>query len=102
MNNTPRRVREPSPNVLDALLRQPSKKSKASVSVSSTLLAAADAVAGTAQRSALIERALRRYLRYLVRRQRHARELAILNANAARLNAEAREAKRDQVPVERA
>lgn len=85
---------------IETLVRRPGPKRKASVSVSGPLLDAADEIAGQAQRSALIERALRRYLRSYVRRQRNARELALLNANAKRLNAQAAAVLADQVSLE--
>lgn len=70
------------------LVRTPTKKAKASVSVSAALLEAVDGLAGGSGRSAIFERALRHYLRRLVRRERHSRELALLNAAARSLNAE--------------
>ena len=76
---------------LQKLLATRSKKTKASVSISAHLLAAADELAGKSGRSELFEVAVRRLVRRLVRRARHERELAILNKSAERLNAEARE-----------
>jgi len=71
-------------------------KAKVSVTLSRGLVAAADQVAGESGRSALIELAVRRYLRRLVRVARHERELALLDAHAARLNAAAAQAIEDQ------
>lgn len=85
---------------LEALVRRPGPKRKASVSVSGPLLDATDQIAGEARRSAFIERALRRYLRRVLRRQRDARELALLNANAERLNAEAAAALAQQAALD--
>lgn len=100
MKRTTKRVAEASVDFLSAAVRRHTTKVKTSVSVSGALLEAADAVAGKAQRSALIERALRRYLRRIIRRKRHERELAILNANAERLNDEGAKALADQAPLE--
>ncbi len=82
------------------LIRSPGRKAKASVTIARGLLDAADDVAGEAGRSALVERAVRHYLRHLVRRARHERELALLNAHAAQLNREAGRALADQVELE--
>ncbi len=82
------------------LIRSPGKKAKASVTIARGLLDAADDVAGQTGRSALVERAVRHYLRHLVRRARHERELALLNAHAAQLNREAGRALADQVELE--
>ncbi len=76
---------------LQKLLASRSKKTKASISISSDLLTAADELAGKSGRSDLIETAVRSMLRRIVRRARHQRELAILNENADELNAEAAE-----------
>lgn len=85
---------------LEGLVRRRGRKRKASVTISDSLLQAADRLAGESQRSALLERALRRYLQAMLRRQRNGRDLAILNANADRLNAEAAEALADQAPLD--
>ena len=84
---------------LETLVRQKSPKRGASVTVSASLLDATDRLAGQAQRSAFVERALRRYLRYILRAQRDARELAIINANATRLNAESDSILADQAAL---
>jgi hypothetical protein len=102
MKGTPKRVAEASVAYLGAAVRRRAKKVKTSVSVSAALLEVADAVAGKARRSALIERALRHYLLRILRRERHERELAILNGNAERLNAEGSRALADQAPLEEA
>ncbi|MBI4503566.1 MAG: hypothetical protein HY700_20690 [Gemmatimonadetes bacterium] len=78
------------------LIASSGTKARASVTISRGLLAAADHVAGEAGRSALIERALRSYLRRLVRRARNERERALLDAHAVRLNAAAARALADQ------
>lgn len=82
------------------LIRSPGRKAKASVTISRGLLDAADALAGAAGRSALVERAVRLYLHRLVRRARRERELALLNAHASRLNAAAERALADQGDLE--
>ena len=82
------------------LIRTPGTKAKASVTISRGLLEAVDDISGEAGRSAIIERALRGYLRRLVRRARHERELGLLNAHASRLNAAAERALADQVDLE--
>lgn len=70
------------------LLYRPEKKAKTSVSISGELLRAADAIAGPAQRSALVERALRRYLKALVRQAQREHDLAAINAHSAVTNRE--------------
>lgn len=80
-----------SPRQLAALRRflaQHEKKAKTSVSLSGELLRAADALAGKSARSALVERALRRYLREIVRRSRREHDLAAIDAHAAATNRE--------------
>lgn len=78
------------------LIARPGKKAKASVTIAHTLLDAVDDVAGQSHRSALVEHAVRRYLRYLVKRARRERELALLDEHAPRLNAAAAQAADDQ------
>lgn len=74
---------------VERLLERRQKKEKTSVSLSGEIIQAADAVAGKAQRSALVERALRRYLRNLVRRARDKRDIELINARAEVTNREA-------------
>lgn len=74
---------------LQQLLSSRSKKTKVSISVSADLLAAADELAGKSRRSELFERSVRSWLRRVVRRARHERELALLNKHADSLNAAA-------------
>lgn len=78
------------------LVVRPGKKAKASITIARSLLDAVDDVAGASRRSALVEHAVRRYLRALVRRARRERELALLDKHAAQLNAAAAEAAADQ------
>ncbi len=73
---------------LQRLLSRHEKKAKTSISLSGELLRATDVVAGKAQRSALVERALRRYLQSILRRARHQRDLALIAARAAVTNRE--------------
>lgn len=70
------------------MLSRREKKAKTSVSLSGELLRAADAVAGKAQRSALVERAVRAYLRSMLRRARHRHDLHAINASAEITNRE--------------
>lgn len=70
------------------LLGQHEKKTKASVSLSGELIRAADAIAGKAHRSALVERAMRTYLRSMLRHARHAHDLQAINASAEITNRE--------------
>lgn len=81
------------------MMARPGAKAKASVTIARGLLDATDAVAGPDGRSALIERAVRQYLRRLVRKARHERELALLDAHVARLNAAAARALADQAEL---
>ena len=88
----------PAPRIarVRELMIQPGTKAKTSVTIARGLLDAADAVAGPDGRSALIERAVRHYLRRLLKQARQERELALLDANAPRLNAAAARAMLDQ------
>lgn len=79
----PKRVAE-----VQRLLRTSEKKAKTSVSLSGELLRAADLIAGPEGRSALVERAVRRYLKAVVRRNRHLHDLAAIDAAAERTNRE--------------
>ena len=90
--------RIPAPRIshVRELIFLPGTKAKASVTIARGLLDAADAVAGPDGRSALIERAVRHYLRRLLKKARRERELALLDAHASRLNAAAARALLDQ------
>jgi metal-responsive CopG/Arc/MetJ family transcriptional regulator len=85
---------------LQKLIASRSKKTKASVSISADLLAAADELAGKSHRSEFFELAVRSMMRRIVRRARHERELAILNNQADALNAEADETLEFQAELE--
>ncbi|MEO8578109.1 MAG: hypothetical protein ABI556_15470 [Gemmatimonadales bacterium] len=69
-------------------LGQRRKKEKTSVSLSGELIAAIDTIAGNAERSALVERALRSYLRRIIRRNRNEKDLEAINAHADVTNRE--------------
>jgi metal-responsive CopG/Arc/MetJ family transcriptional regulator len=65
-------------------------KEKTSITLSRDILAKIDRIAGSRQsRSAFIEAVLHRYLKLRARAASHARDLALLNAAADRLNSEA-------------
>ena len=70
------------------LLATRSRKEKASVSISGSLLRAAELISENAPRSAVFERALRKYVQSEIRAVRDARDLRIINANAKRMNRE--------------
>ena len=72
-------------------------KEKISVTLSSEVLAGIDRLAGTKHsRSAVIERVLRQYLREQAKAAIEARDLALLNDAADRLNLEAADVLRYQ------
>ncbi len=73
---------------LQRLLGKHEKKAKASITLSGELIRAADALAGKAQRSAFVERAVRRYLQAILRRARHAHDLRAIAARAEATNRE--------------
>jgi metal-responsive CopG/Arc/MetJ family transcriptional regulator len=73
---------------LRRVLRRAEKKEKVSLTLSAELLVAADMIAGKARRSALIERALRRYLRGLLRRARDRHDRERIDAQATVTNRE--------------
>ena len=73
---------------LERVLKRREKKEKASVSLSGEIVEAADVLAGKDGRSAFIERAIRSYLRALIRRGRDQRDLELINAGASITNTE--------------
>jgi len=76
-------------------------KEKTSVTLSPEVLAAIDRLAGTKHsRSAVIERVLRQYLREQAKAAAEARDLALLNDAADRLNMEAADVLDYQAPGE--
>lgn len=76
---------------LEARLGHRGKKMKISISLSEDLVEVTDVVAGEAQRSAFVERALRRHLKSLLRRIRHQHDLEAIAARAELTNRESDE-----------
>ncbi len=77
-------------------------KVKTSVTLSQDLLKAIDKRSSSApykNRSDFLEKAVRTFLKDLERKERDARELEIINRNAERLNQEAMDALKYQVPL---
>jgi metal-responsive CopG/Arc/MetJ family transcriptional regulator len=75
-------------------------KEKTSITLSKEMMTGIDRVTGTKQsRSAYIESVLRDHFREKARRERDARDLAIINRNAARLNRDAEDGLEDQAPL---
>ena len=75
-------------------------KEKTSITLSRSVLSKIDRLAGSRQsRSAFIEDVLTEYLRDQARRERDARDLAIINRNAAQLNSDALEGLEHQAPL---
>ena len=73
---------------LSVLIATPATKAKASITLSGNLLKVIDSLAGAAQRSAWIERAVHSYAARELKERRRERELALLNRHADALNAE--------------
>lgn len=74
-------------------------KEKTSITLSRDVLAGIDRAAGSKQsRSAFIESVLQQYLRQKARAQRDARDIEIINRNAARLNRDAEDGLEYQAP----
>lgn len=76
---------------LEARLSQRGKKMKISISLSEDLVEVTDVVSGAAQRSAFVERALRRALKVLLRRIRDQHDLEVIAARAELTNRESDE-----------
>jgi len=75
-------------------------KEKTSITLSKEVLTGIDRDAGSKQsRSAYIESVMREHLRQKARRQRDARDVAIINRNAAQLNRDAVDGLDDQAPL---
>ncbi len=75
-------------------------KVKTSITLSDDVLAAVDKLAGSERsRSAVIERAVRAYVRRQARATERARELARLNRAAERLNVDAADTLAYQAPL---
>jgi hypothetical protein len=73
---------------LSALMATPATKAKASITLSGNLLKVIDSLAGAAQRSAWIERAVQSYAARQLKERRRERELVLLNRHADALNAD--------------
>ena len=73
---------------LSALIATPATKAKASITLSANLLKVIDSLAGAAQRSAWIERAVQSYAARQLKERHRERELVLLNRHADALNAE--------------
>ena len=73
---------------LSTLIATPATKAKASITLSGNLLKVIDSLAGAAQRSAWIERAVQSYAARQLKERRRERELALLNRHADALNVE--------------
>ena len=75
-------------------------KEKTSVTLSKEVLSGIDRLAGPKQsRSAFIESVLAEHLRARARAERDARDVAIINRNAKRLNRDAEDALEYQAPL---
>jgi metal-responsive CopG/Arc/MetJ family transcriptional regulator len=75
-------------------------KEKTSVTLSKEVLTGIDRDAGSKQsRSAYIDYVMREHFRQKARRERDARDLAIINRNAVRLNRDAEDGLEDQAPL---
>ena len=73
------------------LIATSKKKSKASLTISTELLEATDALAGETGRSAFVERALRLYIERTLRRVRDERDRQLIDARANATNRESDE-----------
>ena len=75
-------------------------KEKTSITLSKDMLTGIDRATGTkGSRSAYIESVMREHFKQKARRERDARDLAIINRNAARLNRDAEDGLDDQAPL---
>ena len=75
-------------------------KEKTSITLSKEVITGIDRDAGSKQsRSAYIESVMREHFRQKARRERDARDLAIINRNAARLNRDTEDGLEDQAPL---
>ena len=75
-------------------------KEKTSITLSREVLTGIDRIAGSKRsRSAFIEDVLREHLRERARVRRDAREIAIINRNAERLNRDAEDGLEYQAPL---
>ncbi len=75
-------------------------KEKTSITLSQEVMSGIDRDTGSKQsRSAYIDSVMREHFRQKARRERDARDLAIINRNAARLNRDAEDGLEDQAPL---
>ena len=75
-------------------------KEKTSITLSHEVLRGIDRIAGSKQsRSAVIENVLREHLRARERAERDARDIAVINRNATRLNRDAEDGLELQAPL---
>jgi metal-responsive CopG/Arc/MetJ family transcriptional regulator len=75
-------------------------KAKTSVTLSRQVLSGIDRMAGSKKsRSAFIESVLQEYLKARARNERDARDIEIINRNAARLNRDAEDGLEFQAPL---
>jgi metal-responsive CopG/Arc/MetJ family transcriptional regulator len=75
-------------------------KAKTSVTLSKQVLSGIDRMAGSKKsRSAFIESVLQEYLKARARNERDARDIEIINRNAARLNRDAEDGLEFQAPL---
>jgi metal-responsive CopG/Arc/MetJ family transcriptional regulator len=88
MKYRPRLVPPPRVAEIRRVLRTARKKAKVSLSLSAELIEAADLMAGKAQRSALVERAVRAYLKQAIRKARNQHDLTLIDARASVTNRE--------------
>ena len=88
MKYEPRDLPPPRVAEIRRVLRRAERKEKVSLTLSAELVHAADLIAGKARRSALVERALRRYLRGLLRRARDRHDRERIDAKATVTNRE--------------
>lgn len=75
-------------------------KDKTSITLSRTVLAEIDRLAGKTSRSAFIETVLQHYLKEKRKAAIEARDLELLNRAADRLNEEAEDAMQYQAPID--
>jgi Arc/MetJ family transcription regulator len=75
-------------DTLQRLVQGRQKKVKASLSIAAGLIEATDKLAGKSGRSALVEHALRRYLRARLTRIREGRDLVAIDTRASVTNRE--------------
>jgi Arc/MetJ family transcription regulator len=88
MNDRDPKIAAKTLDNLHRLIQGRQKKIKTSLSIAAGLIEATDKFAGKSQRSAFVERALRRYLRARIVRTRETRDLSAIDARASITNRE--------------